>query len=209
MNTLMLHSSDPDAFKTTYETLKSGGVAAFPTDTVYGLAADAFNDAAIQQLFEAKGRDFNKAIAVLVGDLKQVFLLTEELPDAATTLINHFWPGGLTLIVTKRPNLPPSLSPTPTIGIRMPDHPLALMLLQEFGPLATTSANLAGGKNPQTADDVLEQLDGRIPLILDGGACKGGIPSTIVDCTRNPIAILRYGAIEEGAIHSALRINPS
>jgi L-threonylcarbamoyladenylate synthase len=184
-------------------------VAAFPTDTVYGLAADAFNDAAIQQLFEAKGRDFNKAIAVLVGDLKQVFLLTEELPDAATTLINHFWPGGLTLIVTKRPNLPPSLSPTPTIGIRMPDHPLALMLLQKFGPLATTSANLTGGKNPQTADDVLEQLDGRIPLILDGGACKGGIPSTIVDCTRNPIAILRYGAIEEGAIHSALRINPS
>jgi len=148
MNTLMLHSSDPDAFKTTYETLKSGGVAAFPTDTVYGLAADAFNDAAIQQLFEAKGRDFNKAIAVLVGDLKQVFLLTEELPDAATTLINHFWPGGLTLIVTKRPNLPPSLSPTPTIGIRMPDHPLALMLLQKFGPLATTSANLTGGKEP-------------------------------------------------------------
>jgi L-threonylcarbamoyladenylate synthase len=83
------------------------------------------------------------------------------------------------------------------------------MLLQKFGPLATTSANLTGGKNPQTADDVLEQLDGRIPLILDGGACKGGIPSTIVDCTRNPIAILRYGAIEEGAIHSALRINPS
>lgn len=207
MKTVVLHSSEPDALKLTYETLKTGHLAAFPTDTVYGLAADAFNEDAIQQLFEAKGRDFNKAIAVLVGDLKQVFLLTEELPDTAKTLINHFWPGGLTLVVNKRPNLPPSLSPAMTIGIRMPDHPLALALLSKFGPLATTSANLSGGKNPQTADDVLQQLDGHIPLILDGGACKGGVPSTVVDCTRSPIAILRYGAVSETAINSALKTN--
>ncbi|MEN6571448.1 MAG: L-threonylcarbamoyladenylate synthase [Anaerolineaceae bacterium] len=206
MKTTVLQSSEPDALKITYETLKAGHLAAFPTDTVYGLAADAFNEDAIQQLFEAKGRDFNKAIAVLVGDLKQAFLLTDELPDTAKILINNFWPGGLTLIVGKLANLPPSLSPSTSIGIRMPDHPLALTLLAKYGPLATTSANISGGKNPQTAADVLAQLDGRIPLILDGGACKGGVPSTVVDCTRSPIAIVRYGAVSETAINKALKI---
>jgi L-threonylcarbamoyladenylate synthase len=176
---------------------------------VYGLAADAFNENAIQKLFEVKGRDYNKAIAVLVGNLEQAFLLTDELPDAARVLIHHFWPGGLTLVVNKLATLPPSLSPTPTIGIRMPNHPLALRLLEKFGPLATTSANLSGGRNPQTAAEVLEQLNGRIPLIVDDGPCKGGVPSTVVDCTGSPIKILRYGAVTEVEINEALRMGHS
>ncbi len=209
MNTTVLSTSEPVAIDKTLELLRAGGVAAFPTDTVYGVGADAFNESAILQLFEAKGRDFNKAIAVLVGDLQQLELLTEGLPRSANILIERFWPGGLTVIVNKKAGLPPSLTPGSTVGVRMPNHPVAIELLRRFGPLATTSANLSGGKNPQTAADVLEQLDGRIPLLLDGGPCKGGVPSTIVDCTQEPVQILRYGAIRESVIESALRRDKS
>ena len=205
MKTNVVSSNDCDALPKTLESLRSGGVVAFPTDTVYGLGTDAFNQAAILKLFEIKGREFNKAIAVLVGDTQQLMQLTDDLPDVAKTLMSKFWPGGLTLVVNKRADLPAALSSNGTIGVRMPNHPVALALLQRFGPLATTSANLAGGKNPQTAADVLAQLDGRVPLLLDGGACKGGVPSTVVDCTQDPIQILRYGAISETVIQTELR----
>lgn len=209
MKTVTLSAILPDSIRCTLDALKEGEIAAFPTDTVYGLGADAFSEGAILKLFEAKGRNFNKAIAVLVGNLEQSTLLTDFMPESAKTLITKFWPGGLTLIVNKKDGLPTSLSPTPTIGIRMPNHPVAIELLERFGPLATTSANLSGGKNPQTAADVIDQLGGRIPILLDGGPCKGGVPSTIVDCTQEPVQIIRYGAITESAIHAALHMNHS
>ncbi len=209
MKTVTLSAVLPDSIRCTLDALKEGEIVAFPTDTVYGLGADAFSEEAILKLFEAKGRNFNKAIAVLVGNLEQATLLTDFMPESAKTLITRFWPGGLTLIVNKKDGLPASLSPNATVGIRMPNHPVAIELLERFGPLATTSANLSGGKNPQTAADVIDQLGGRIPILLDGGPCKGGVPSTIVDCTQDPVQIIRYGAITESAIHAALQKNHS
>lgn len=204
MQTKILTATSEHAYETALQLLHQGEIIAFPTDTVYGLAADAFNHQAIQKLFEAKGRDFNKAIAVLIGEETQAQLLAESVSSSALILMRKFWPGGLTVIVPKKAGLPPSLSPADTIGLRIPDQSVAIELLRRFGPLATTSANLSGGKNPITTADVLLQLDQRIPLILDGGACRGGIPSTVVDCTVEPVRILRPGVIHEDQILEAL-----
>jgi L-threonylcarbamoyladenylate synthase len=182
-------------------------LVAFPTDTVYGVAAPAFNKAGIDRLYEAKGRQNTKAISVLIGGPEQLDLITPNLnlAPAANRLAQHFWPGGLTLVVSRRPELPGNLSPLPTIGVRMPNHAFAIALLQRCGPLATTSANLSGGADPQNAQDVLAQLEGRIELVLAGGATRGGIPSTVVDCTLAEPAILRQGAISTEAIMDVLR----
>lgn len=207
METMLLKAEDDRALPLAIETLQSGNLVAFPTDTVYGLGADPFNISAIIKLFESKGREYNKAIAVLVGSSDQVELIAERFTDNARILVNKFWPGGLTVIVPKRKDIPDLLSSTPTIGIRMPDHPFTQELLKKFGPLATTSANLSGGPNPLTAADVMAQLNTRIPLVLDGGACPGGVPSTVVDCTIDQLHILRYGPISEETMKSALSDN--
>ncbi len=204
METAILSIDDPQAIPAALQILKSGGLIAFPTDTVYGLAADPFNPTAIQRLYAAKERDMSKAIAVLVGEVEQLGLVTPGLTSAADRLAARFWPGALTLVISRRPELPPELSALPTIGVRMPDHAFALSLLRASGPLATTSANRSGAENPLTAEDVLDQLGGRIELVLDGGRCPGGIPSTVVDCTVPDGRILREGAISTAAIQAAL-----
>ncbi len=178
--------------------LRAGGLVAFPTDTVYGLAADVRNAAAIERLFSVKGRDFNKAIAVLVGsldDLPFVFDMSAGLPDALMRLAERFWPGALTLVAGRAANLPAILSPQPTLGVRMPNHAWVRQLLRDTGPLATTSANLSGAANPLSAEDVLDQLAERIDLLVDGGPSSVGLPSTVVDCTGQGVKILRQGAI--------------
>jgi L-threonylcarbamoyladenylate synthase len=200
MQTETIPCSRPDSIERAMEVLKSGGLIAFPTDTVYGLAAAVDSAAAIDLLFEAKTREFAKAIAVLVGSVDQLHLLTPGLPDSARRLAERFWPGALTLVVPKRPDLPDNLSVYATIGVRMPNHAFALALLQRSGPLATTSANRSGAANATSPDEVLAQLDGRIHLLLDGGPCPGGIPSTVVDCTQSPPQVLRKGAISEEEI---------
>jgi len=204
METVVLSTDDPQAVEVALSVIKSGGLVAFPTDTVYGLAADPFNPAAIQRLYEAKERDMSKAIAVLVGGVEQLDQVTAGLTDAADRLAARFWPGALTLVISRRPELPPELSALPTIGVRMPDHAFALKLLGVTGPLATTSANRSGEENPLTSDDVLHQLGGRIELVLDGGRCPGGIPSTVVDCTVPDGRILREGALSSELIQSIL-----
>jgi L-threonylcarbamoyladenylate synthase len=205
MQTIILACDAPDAIDQALAVFNAGGLVAFPTDTVYGVAAPAFNKAGIDRLYEAKGRQNTKAISVLIGGPDQLALITPNLGRAANRLAQHFWPGGLTLVVSRRPELPGNLSPLPTIGVRMPNHAFAIALLQRCGPLATTSANLSGGADPQNAQDVLAQLEGRIELVLDGGATPGGIPSTVVDCTLAEPAILRQGAISTEAIMDVLR----
>jgi L-threonylcarbamoyladenylate synthase len=170
-------------------------LVAFPTDTVYGLAARIDSARGIDRLFSAKGRENTKAIAVLLGSVDQVDRVASGWDPRAHRLADHFWPGALTLIVPKRAGLPEDLSPYPTVGIRIPDHEFTIRLLKECGPLATTSANLSGQANALTAVDVLNQLGTRIEMILDGGPVSGGIPSTVVDCTTPEIKILRQGAI--------------
>ncbi|MCX6053930.1 MAG: L-threonylcarbamoyladenylate synthase [Chloroflexi bacterium] len=204
MHTLILPADNPNAIETALSLLKEGEILAFPTDTVYGLGSNAFHAPGIIKLFEAKGRDSNKAIAVLIGSLEQARLLTDGMTEIALRLSEAFWPGGLTLIVPRKSSLPELISTTNCVGIRIPNHPVALELLRSFGPLATTSANLSGKNNPQNAQDVFKQLNTRIPLILDGGNCPGGIPSTVVDCSRGEPVILREGAISNEAIQKVL-----
>lgn len=204
MQTRVLATTDTSAYSAALEILSQGGLVAFPTDTVYGLAADIHSPAGIARLYEAKTRSSNKAIAVLLAEVDQLNLLTPGLTPSAERLAARFWPGALTLVVPKRDDLPENLSPLPTVGVRMPDHAFARALMRLSGPLATTSANISGENNTLTAQQVLEQLDGRIELLLDGGSVPGGVPSTVVDCTQDPPKILRQGALSEEAILAAL-----
>jgi len=202
--TRIISTSDPESIQAAAVVLQQGGLVAFPTDTVYGLAVPINSQSGIDRIFEVKGRDYNKAIAVLVGSLAHIPLLTPGFPDKAQKLADSFWPGALTLVVEILPGLPPNLSPYPTIGIRMPNHPFALALLQKTGPLATTSANLSGGANTITAAQVLQQLDGKIDLLIDGGETPGAVPSTVVDCTKPDLVILRQGAVLEDELKRKL-----
>ena len=177
---------------------------AFPTDTVYGIGVTVYSSESIEKLFIAKGRDAAKAIPVLIGDPSQLAQVTASVSDAAYRLAQRFWPGPLTLVVSRHPSLPGILSPVPTVGVRMPNHPVALALLRQSGPLATTSANLSGGPDPTTAQDVLSQLSGRIDMVLDGGSCLGGVPSTVVDCTASDLRILRPGPLSLEDLKKAL-----
>jgi L-threonylcarbamoyladenylate synthase len=205
MITEILQAESPDAVMQAIQLIQGGGLVAFPTDTVYGLAAMAFNEQAIERLYMVKGRDSAKAVAVLLGTINHLPLVTSEPGEISQRLGERFWPGPLTLVIRRHPSLPDILSPTPTIGIRIPDHDLALSLLNGAGPLAVSSANLSGGPSACTAEEVYAQLGGRIPLILDGGATPGGIPSTVIDCTGNEPLILRSGPISLNDIQNAVK----
>lgn len=202
--TALTPESMPEAVQQSLTVLASGGLVAFPTDTVYGLAASAFDAQAIERLFLAKERQTEKAIPVLLANLTDLEKVTFDMPDHARRLAEKFWPGPLTLVVRRHPNLPENISPHPTIGVRMPDHPVALAILRASGPLAVTSANLSGFPSPTRAAQVWEQLNGRIDLIIDGGETYGGVPSTVVDCTGLPPKILRAGPITQTHLDQAL-----
>jgi L-threonylcarbamoyladenylate synthase len=204
MKTRVLPINSFNSLKEALLVIQSGGLVAFPTDTVYGLAADLRSLAAIDRIYQAKGRDMAKAIPVLIGKKDHLDQVAASVPESARRLADKFWPGGLTLIVPKLPDLPENLSSTPTVAVRMPDYEPVLTVLQHCGPLAVTSANLSGQSNPLSAEDVLSQLDTRIDLVLDGGKVTGGIPSTIVDCSVEPPVIIRHGAISDEDIMAAL-----
>lgn len=206
MKTNVILQDHPSALETALNILRADGMVVFPTDTVYGLGALATSPSAIEQLYRAKERSPNKAIAVLLGDADQLPEVAGEILPTAKKLAERFWPGALTLVVEKRSGLPENLSPTATIGVRIPDHAFARALLRWTGPLATTSANLSGGPNPRNAAEVLVQLEGRVGLVIDGGEVVGGFPSTVVDCTREPIQVLRQGAISEAQLFEALTL---
>jgi L-threonylcarbamoyladenylate synthase len=204
MQTTILAAEDPVSLELAQQLLLEDQLVAFPTDTVYGVGGLAFRSCAIEQLFLVKGRDTAKAIAVLLGDITALEQVTRSMGPLAERLAQCFWPGPLTLVVSRHPDLPSNLSPLPTIGVRMPDHPVALELLNRTGPLAVTSANLSGGSNAVSAQQVLDQLHGRIPLILDGGQTPGGQPSTVVDCTSDQLVILRQGPLTHSQLQAAL-----
>jgi L-threonylcarbamoyladenylate synthase len=195
MLTIIRPANHPGAIERALEILHGGSLVAFPTDTVYGVGGLAFNAAAIDEIFQVKDRSTEKAIPILIGSIDQLPLVSGEINDLARRLAARFWPGPLTLVIPSSPRLPANLSPSQTVGVRMPDHPLALALLQQAGPLAATSANLSGGPNTLTAQEVFAQLNERIPLILDGGRTPGGQPSTVVDFTGVEPIILRPGPI--------------
>lgn len=211
METRVVAANEPGAIEAALELLRSGQVVGIPTDTVYGIAADGWNAEAVERLFVAKDRPSSKAIMLLLGDEADVDRAARELPPRARMLAARYWPGGLTLVVKARPELPANLrADTDTIGVRLPDAPVVRELVRQLGrPLAATSANRSGGVNPRTVQDVLNDLAGRIPLVLDGGATPGKVASTVLDCTVDPPRVLREGAISVADIEQALGVRLS
>ena len=205
MDTRILDAGSPGALEAAAEILKTGGLVAFPTDTVYGVGALAFDEEAVRSIYAAKGRSEEKAIPILVSDAIDLNRVALSLPPAARRLAERFWPGPLTLVVLKDPNLPGSVSSTDTVGVRVPDHAIARALLRQSGPMAVTSANISGQASPRTAGEVFQQLGGRIPLILDGGTTPGGVPSTVLDCTQPEPVVLRAGPLPPDEIQAALQ----
>ncbi len=176
--------------------LKGGGVVAFPTDTVYGVGVDPFQPSAVQKLYQIKGRPIDKPIPILVGSVADVERVAQNLPPTFSQLADQFWPGELTLIVEAK-SLPPEITAGgDTVGVRMPDHPLALALLQRFGgAIATTSANKSDEPPATSAAEVRSVLGELIGIILDGGHTTTRIASTVLDLAVSPPQIRRQGGI--------------
>jgi L-threonylcarbamoyladenylate synthase len=204
MKTRVINAKEKDAINIALDALHDGQLVAFPTDTVYGLGAMAHDARAIRQIYRAKMRPVEKAIPVLIGHEDDIKLVALDISPKALLLAHRYWPGPLTLVVKKKPALPAIISDDNTVGIRIPNHPVALILLQKAGPLAVTSANISDQPPATTAQQVLNQLGGRISLIMDGGTAPGGQPSTLVDCLGVRPRILREGPISEGEILKTL-----
>ncbi len=187
-------------------TLHNGGLVAIPTETVYGLAADAKNPAALLKVFQAKGRPVDHPLIVHIADISQLTEWAIDISPQALSLAKHCWPGPLTLILKKAPGVNDIVTGgQDTIGIRVPNHPVALALLQQFGSgVAAPSANRFGRISPTTAEAVREELGDKVDCILDGGQCDVGVESTIVDVSGNDIRILRPGMITAKQIEAVL-----
>ena len=186
--------------------LKEGGVIAFPTDTVYGLGADAFNPKAVERIYEVKKRPRQLAFPLLIADMSQLTAVAEPISGIAWFLARHFWPGGLTLVLPKAASLPAYLASQSSIAVRVPDHPICLALIRCLGnPIIGTSANISGKPVTLTADEVKQQLRDKVDLIIDGGECPGGSESTIVDVTSEVPVILRQGIIPTYEIDEAYK----
>ncbi|HUW46467.1 MAG TPA: L-threonylcarbamoyladenylate synthase [Dehalococcoidia bacterium] len=186
--------------------LQKGGVIAFPTDTVYGLGADAFNSTAVERIYEIKNRPKHRQLPLLIADVEQLTTLAKPIPEIAWFLARRFWPGGLTLVLSKTDSLPVYLASGPTMAVRVPNHPVCLALIQHLGnPIIGTSANISGQPTALTAEEVGQQLGGKIDLIINGGKCPGGKESTVVDVTHEAPVILRQGIIPSYEIDKAYK----
>lgn len=177
--------------------IRLGDLVVLPTDTLYGIGADAFSPDAVQRLLDAKGRGREMPPPVLVADVRTIDGLATDVPDYARALIERYWPGPLTLVLKAQPSLMWDLGDTGgTVAVRMPDHEVALDLLKEVGPMAVSSANRTGHPASRTVVDAATQLGASVEFYLDGGPVTGGLASTIVDCTHDEPTILRRGAID-------------
>ncbi len=177
--------------------IKKNEVVAFPTETVYGLGGNALSDEAIEKIFRAKGRPSDNPLIVHIASTEQLEGIVASIPERAKKLMDAFWPGPLTLVLPKGEDVAGRVTAgLSTVAVRMPDHPVAMKLIKECGlPLAAPSANVSGRPSPTTAQHVYEDLKGRIPGILDGGATGVGVESTVVDCTAETLVILRPGGV--------------
>ena len=203
-----------DALQAAAGIIRDGGLGAFPTETVYGLGADAMNAEAAAKIYEAKGRPSDNPLIVHIADKEQVDLLAENVPEAAERIMEAFWPGPLTIILNKKKEVPHGTTGgLNTVAIRMPSHPVAQALIRESGcMIAAPSANTSGRPSPTTAAHVMEDMQGRIPMILDGGAVGIGIESTILDLTGEIPMILRPGYITKEMLEKvagAVDIDPA
>jgi len=196
-----------DNIETAAALIRAGGLAAVPTETVYGLAGNGLDPAAVQKIYEVKGRPEVKPLSLMVPGAEAIPDCCADVPPAAYALAARFWPGPLTIIMKSRPAVPEiTRAGGTTVGLRCPDHPMTLALLRAVGfPLAAPSANPSGMPSPKTARQVLDYFDGRIGAVLDGGPCGIGTESTIIDVSAAPYRILRRGALPEETVFAALR----
>ena len=199
---------DPATLARAGEILRAGGLVAYPTETVYGLAASAFVIDSVARVYDAKQRPFSQALPVQIADASEVETLARSVSPAAKRLIADFFPGPLTLVLWRLPSVSLTVTGgTNTIGLRMPNHPVALGILRAFGaPVVCPSANLTGRRSPMSAGDVLEDLDGAIDLVLDGGETADRTASTVLDVTQEPARILRAGKITRAQLETYLAI---
>jgi L-threonylcarbamoyladenylate synthase len=197
---------DPAAIAQAADVLRRGGLVAFPTETVYGLGANALDAAAVGRIFAAKGRPATNPLIVHVADAAAVHDVAADWPDVAARLAERFWPGPLTLVLPKRPEVPDAVTGGgPTVAVRVPAHPVAWALLWAAGvPVAAPSANRSTELSPTTAAHVLRGLDGRIDLLLDAGPTPGGIESTVVDVTMSPPRLLRPGLVTPAELEAVV-----
>jgi L-threonylcarbamoyladenylate synthase len=197
---------DPAVLRAAAEVLRAGGLVAFPTETVYGLGADATNPAAVAQIFAAKGRPSDNPLIVHVADPAEIGPLVADVPAAAERLMNRFWPGPLTLVLPSRGVVAPNVTAgLDTVAVRMPAHPVSRLLIQLAGvPVAAPSANRSGRPSPTRAAHVLEDLYGRVDIIIDAGETGVGLESTVVDLTCEPPEILRPGGVTAEEVASVM-----
>ena len=191
-----LQAETAGAIDTVARYLKQGKLAIFPTDTVYGVGADAWNEAAILKLYQVKQRPFSKGIPILLADINILPKVVQSVPAVAEAYIKQYWPGALTLIMPKQPTLPSLLSPNENIAIRVPDDGLTRALIRAAGgAVATSSANLSGEPPALTASQAVSTLATQVAAALDNGPTPGALASTVLDCTVVPPRILRHGPI--------------
>ena len=203
MKTIILKDDD---LSYAVEVLLRGGLVAVPTETVYGLAGNGLDAAAVSKIYEVKGRPAIKPLSLLVAGLDVAETVCLDIPESARLLAEAFWPGPLTIVLHRRDTVPDIVTAGgSTVGVRCPDHPKTLEFLRLAGvPAAAPSANISDMPSSKSAEDVLGYFDGGIECIIDGGMCKLGVESTIVDLTTEPYRILRRGALPEEEIALAL-----
>ncbi|MFJ4694951.1 L-threonylcarbamoyladenylate synthase [Streptomyces sp. NPDC088766] len=185
--------------------VRRGELVVLPTDTVYGIGADAFSKEAVGDLLEAKGRGRNMPTPVLIGSPNTLHGLVTDFSELAWELVDAFWPGALTLVAKHQPSLQWDLGDTRgTVAVRMPLHPVAIELLTEVGPMAVSSANLTGHPAPENCDYAQEMLGDSVSVYLDGGPTPGNVPSSIVDVSREVPLLLRAGAVSEDELRKVV-----
>jgi L-threonylcarbamoyladenylate synthase len=205
---LSVASDKPDAslIESASKVLQGGGLVAFPTETVYGLGADALNAAAVEKVFEAKGRPADNPLIVHIADEQHLYDLIDHMPAKGSRLAQRFWPGPLTLVLKRTLHVPDNVAAhLDTVAVRMPNHPVALALIRAFGGgIVGPSANLSGKPSPTNAQHVLNDLRGKIDCILDAGPTTIGVESTVVDVTNDPPLILRRGGLPVEQIEESI-----
>lgn len=188
---------EPEIIERAAQVLRRGGLVGFPTETVYGLAADAMNPDAVQRVYEVKGRPANKPLSVQVATYEDIAKLVSDVPDVARKLMEEFFPGALTIVMRASRHLSEIVTArSGKVGVRMPDHRVALALVKAFGgPIVAPSANPSDLRPPTTAEEVMRYFDGSIDLVLDAGPTSVKVASTVIDVTETPPKILRLGSI--------------
>lgn len=195
---------DRDKLERAAELIRSGALVAIPTETVYGLGANAFDEDAVRKIFQVKGRPQDNPLIIHIHNASQLDTYCHDVPDEALMLAEHFWPGPLTMVLKRRSNIPDVVSAgLDTVAIRCPDHPATLEIIRLSGvPIAAPSANISGSPSPTEAGHVMADISGKIQAVVDGGGCCVGLESTIIDLSSEPFHILRPGGITPGQIQA-------